>query len=310
MRKCSRWTASGTLNGGRWRRQALAGAVLGLSSLALSPGSLAGPRDFPGETHDATLLRYREILGHVVVVPVRLNGQGPFDLALDTAATFTTLEPGLAAELGLTPLGPAATVTIAGARLSARARLERVQFGAVEVSGVEVRCAEITALRSADRRIRGILGQSALARVSFGLDHARGLVLFAPPGRTDAVVPLDEREDRPAVTLELRRSGVALSLVLDSGLSVPVLFEKLGTPLAVERVAGGFFQAETNSGSARLSMAHLEGRVGLLRIPSTLAAVQDDSAAGGRQEDGLLPTRLFRIVYFDRAGKQLLLQGR
>jgi hypothetical protein len=57
-------------------------------------------------------------------------------------------------------------------------------------------------------------------------------------------------------------------------------------------------------------MAHLEGQVGLLRIPPTLAAVQDDAAAGGRQEDGLLPTRLFRIVYFDRAGKQLLLQRR
>jgi hypothetical protein len=91
---------------------------------------------------------------------------------------------------------------------------------------------------------------------------------------------------------------------------MPVLFEKRGTPLPVDRVAGGFFQVETAFGSARLSMARLEGRFGALRLDPTLAALQDDAAAGGRQEDGLLPTRLFRTVYFDRARKQLMLQRR
>lgn len=311
MGKCSRSKAFRGSNGRRVRWRTLAAVVLALGSLAASPGSLAGPLDLRKDPPlTPLLLPYREILGHVVVVPVHLNGQGPFDLVLDTAATFTTLEPGLAAELGLEPLGRVPMVTIAGARAATRAQLDRVKLGPVEVSGVEVLCAEIAVLRAADRRVRGILGQSTLARVSFGLDHARRLVIFDAPRRPDAVLPLDEREGRPAVRFQPKRSGEALSLVLDSGLSAPVLFEKRGTPLPVERVTGGFFQAETNSGGARLSMAHLEGQVGLLRLAPTLAAVQDDAAAGGRQEDGLLPTRLFRIVYFDRAGKQLLLQRR
>jgi hypothetical protein len=146
--------------------------------------------------------------------------------------------------------------------------------------------------------------------MSFGLDHARQQVMFDAPRRPDAVLPLDEREGRPAVRLQPRRSREALSLVLDSGLSVPVLFEKHGTPLPMNRVAGGFFQTETIAGAARLPMAHLEGELGVLRLDATPAAVQDDAAAGGREEDGLLPTRLFRIVYFDRGEKQLLLLGR
>lgn len=130
------------------------------------------------------------------------------------------------------------------------------------------------------------------------------------PRRSFLMVDLHEREGRPAVSFHPRRSRGQLSLVLDSGLSVPVLFERSGTPLPAERVADGYFQAETNAGGARLSMAHLEGQLGRLRFPPTLVAIQDDVAAGGRQEDGLLPTRLFRVVYFDRAEERLLLGRR
>lgn len=301
MRKCTRSEQLG-------RRRLLIGLVIGLGALVTVRGSLAESGPFREELRPAPLLRYREILEHVVVVPVYLNGQGPFDLVLDTAATFTTLDPALAAELGLTPLGRGLTVTISGARTATGARLDRVQLGATVVSDVEVRCAEIAVLRAADRRIRGILGQSALARVSFGLDHARRLVLFEPPARPDAVLPLDHREGRPAVPFQPMRSSESLWLVLDSGVSTPVLFEKRDTPLPVPRVAHGYFEAETNSGTARLSMAHLEGQVNGIPVPPTLAAVQHESAAGGRGEDGLLPTRLFRVVYFDRAAGRILLR--
>ena len=278
--------------------------------LAIAPHALAGARDVGAQHRREGFLPYREILDHVVVVPVSLNGRGPFDLALDTAATFTTLDPDLAAELGLQPRGGVPVLTIAGARAVTRARLDRVQLGAVEVSGIDVVWADIAPLRAADRRVRGVLGQSTLARFSFGLDHARRLVVFHAPGRPDVVLPLQELEGRPAVRLSPKRPGHALSLVLDSGLSAPVLFEKEGAPLPVERVPGGFFRAETNSGDARLAMARLEGRIGGLRLDPVLAAIQDDRSAGGREEDGLLPTRLFRVVYFDREAGRILVRSR
>jgi hypothetical protein len=240
---------------------------------------------------------------------VRLNGRGPFDLVLDTATRFTILEPGLAAELGLEPLGRLPVVTVAGAREAARARLDRLTLGPTELTGVDVLVSEVPVLRAGDRRIRGLLGQSALARLSFGLDHARRRVFFDRPPRPDAVVPLDEREGRPALSFAPKASASLLSLVLDSGLAAPLIFEKRGTPLPVDKVPG-FFEAETSSGVARLSMARLEGRVGTLALKAALAAVQDDVAAGGREEDGLIPTRAFRVVYFDRTAGELLLSGR
>jgi hypothetical protein len=241
-----------------------------------------------------------------VVVPVLLDGRGPFDLVLDTATRFTTLDPGLAAELGLEPLGGLPVATVAGVRTATRARLRTLHVGPIGLEGVDVLTADVDVLRAADRRIRGFLGQSALERMSFGIDHGRKLVLFAPPARADAVLLLEEREGRPAVRFTPKRSPASLSLVLDSGLEAPVLFRKPGTSLPAETLPG-FFEAETSSGIARLGMARLEGAVGGVTLKPAVAAVQDDAAAGGRQEDGLLPTRAFRVVYFDRkAGKVLL----
>jgi predicted aspartyl protease len=254
-------------------------------------------------------LRYREALGHAVVVPVYLNGRGPFDLVLDTATRFTTLDPGLADELGLEPLGQVRLVTLAGSGSATRARLHRLSLGRVELTEVEVLCAEVPVLSAADRRIRGFLGQTALSQVSFGLDHVRRMVFFDRPLRADAILPLVEREGRPAVSFALKGSSAVLSLVLDSGLPAPVLFEKKGKHLPVASIPG-HFEAETNSGTARLSMARLEGRIGPLAMSAVVAAVQDDEVAGAREEDGLLPTRSFRTLYFDRSTATVLVGAR
>ena len=297
-----------------WRLLATVFLALASGSSSAEPASFHRPAKDP-PVHPRPLreapksLRYREALGHAVVVPVRLNGRGPFDLVLDTATRLTILEPGLAAELGLEPLGRLPLATFNGVREATVARLHHLTLGPVELAGVDVLCAEVPVLRTADAKIRGFLGQSALARLSFGLDHARRLVLFDRPSRVDAVLALDEREGRPAVSFAPRRSRSTLTLVLDSGVAAPVLFQKRGVPLPAEKVPG-FFQAETSSGAARLPMVRLEGHVGGLALEAALAAVQDDSAAGGREEDGLLPTRSFRVVYFDRAEGRVLLGAR
>jgi len=284
-----------------WRRLPMA---LLLTFVIGPPGGLAEPAPL-----SRPALRYREALGHAIVVPVYLNGRGPFDLVLDTATRYTTLDLQLAAELGLEPLGQVPRVTLAGSSSGIRARLGRLSLGPAELTGVEVVCANVPALNAADRGIRGFLGQTALSRLSFGLDHVRRLVFFDRPLRADAILPLIEREGRPAVSFAPKGSTALLSLVLDSGLPTPVLFEKRGARLPVASMPG-FFEAETNSGTARLSMARLEGRIGPLAMPEALVALQDDEAAGGREEDGLLPTRSFRSVYFDRSAATVLIGAR
>jgi hypothetical protein len=315
MGKCSRHRAFRVSDGGsdRWRLPLALLIVINAGSplAAAEPASLSHPSKVdPSEralrTNRHASLPYREALGHAVVVPVYLNGRGPFDLVLDTATRFTTIDPDLAGELGLRPLGAVPVITLAGARSASRARIDHLVLGGVEVQGIDVLCSEVRVLRSADRRIRGLLGQSALSRISFGLDHHLRQVFFDRPRRAGVVLPLVEREGRPVVSFALAGSSAALFLVLDSGLSAPVLFEKAGVRLPVPRLPG-FFEAATNSGVTQLGLARLEGRIGPLVLPAALAALQDDEAAGGRQEDGLLPTRAFRSVYFDRADRTLSL---
>lgn len=317
MGQCSGSAAFRVSEGAGRRRRALLMLLVALVTMAQpaeagpasrSPVS-AHPRDLAASREPLPALRYREALGHAVVVPVLLDGRGPFDLVLDTATRFTTLDPELAAELGLEPLGQLPVATVAGVRGATRARLRTLRFGPIDLDGVDVLCAEVPVLRTADRTIRGFLGQSALDRMSFGLDHARRLIFFGPPPRADEALPLETREGRPVLRFTPKRSLAPLSLVLDSGVASPVLFRKPGSPLPLEP-APGYFEVKTSSGAGRLPMAWLEGKVGGLAVKAMAAAVQDDAAAGGREEDGLLPTRAFRSVYFDRTEGRLLINAR
>ncbi len=53
-----------------------------------------------------------------LIVPVKINGKGPYDFVLDTGATFTCVDRKLAEELTLPDWsGPLGTVVITGARV-------------------------------------------------------------------------------------------------------------------------------------------------------------------------------------------------
>src|ERR1700746_2890907 len=58
-------------------------------------------------------IRPRFVERSIVIVPVILNGSGPYDFVLDTGEQMTTIDPRLASELGLRLQGPAG-VTGAG----------------------------------------------------------------------------------------------------------------------------------------------------------------------------------------------------
>jgi aspartyl protease len=243
-----------------------------------------------------------------VVVPVTLEGRGPFPFLLDTAATLTRVDAGLAREAGLAASGRIEVVTVAGARTLARSSA-RLGVGPHVLESVDV----LTGgeLPRVGVPIRGVLGQSALARISYGIDYRRRRVVFdEPSGRRLARVPLAWREGRPAAVL---RDGDArpLALVLDSGLDEPVLFEKPGHLLPYRDVPGVRYAAATTAGRADLRAVTVPGLdAGPVRLGRFTAAVVADAAAGGRAEDGLLPARLFASVYFDRERGEVALEPR
>lgn len=128
----------------------------------------------------------RRIPAHVaahrlLVVPVTVNGAGPYPFLLDTGATSSMVAADLARDLALPPLGHAIqqTTTAAGSALLVQATL---MLGSVRREG-DVISAALGAVREMDPAIRGIVGQDLLRLGNWWLDYRGRSVVEDTAGR-------------------------------------------------------------------------------------------------------------------------------
>jgi aspartyl protease len=242
-------------------------------------------------------IRLREAWGWAVVVPVAFGGSGVHELLLDTGSTSTILEPGLAEQIGLDAASFANLVTPAGKRRVALGSVD-LRLGGTRLEAVEVLVAELPVIRRDEPRIRGILGQSALARLEYTIDYARRRLVVhgdAASGPAGASPP-----PRPVLEARLGCRGAPLRLVLDSGIAAPVLFEQSGRPLGLALASS--VRVETNAGTADWREARLESLCVAGERSGPLRVVVRPQSAPARDEDGLLPSRFFARVRLGRAG--------
>jgi hypothetical protein len=253
-------------------------------------------------TVGAAEIPYREAFGYAVVVPVHVQGVGPFDFLLDTGTDVTVVHETVAGQIGLVPASRIEVAGVAGRRVVPQASVEALALGPVALGPMDVLVHDLRAVRGKDERIAGILGQNALRRVTFTIDHAARRVLVRETVASSAdVVYTGAAAGRPTIAARLRCAGDPLHLVLDSGIGGIVLFEgtkRLPLNLPDRTIA------QTNIGTAALRAGRLEALcVGRARLVDVPVAVQDRHAPGDPPEDGLLPTRLFARVHFDARGK-------
>jgi hypothetical protein len=245
-----------------------------------------------------------------IVVPVTIAGLGTLPFLLDTGTGLTWVDAGIADALALPADGAVEVSTIAGGGRLVRSRLPRLVFGSHVLDAVEVMAGPLPPLPGVGANVRGILGQSVLSRVSHGIDYRRRRIVFEPiAGRRVSRVSLEWRLGRPAAVARDADSR-SLALVLDAGLDAPVLFEK-SVPVPYAAVPGLTYDATTSAGTSRLRAVEIPGlRAGSVPLGRVQAAVVPDGAAGGREEDGLLPTRMFASVYFDLVAREIALEAR
>jgi predicted aspartyl protease len=241
---------------------------------------------------------FREAWGWAVVVPVGA-GSSVHEFLLDTGATFTVLEPTLAAELGLTANSGATRVTLSGEQ-DVRAGRADLALGPWALTRVEVLIAELPAIRSDEPRVRGLLGQSALSRLEYTIDHARRRLLVH---RSLAAEPGAGALPRPTLEARLGCGSATARFVLDSGVGTPVLFRRGDLPLDVE--LGGPVRATTNSGQATWQEGRLRSLCVGGRRTGPVPVVVRPEASPARDEAGLLPSRFFARVRIGPAGAVL-----
>ena len=182
--------------------------------------------------------------------PVRINGQGPFDLVVDTAAQRTGLGADLVGRLELSPLeGEGATLHgAAGARRMNLYRLDSLAIGSVQreaVVATELVGGGVTHTH------QGVLGADMFAGRSVEFDFEQGQLKIAPAGAEPptgfAAIPA-RMVMGTFVIVPITIGGVEAVGVIDTGAQHSVanghLMRALGyaeddSRLRVEQVHGG-----------------------------------------------------------------------
>jgi len=241
------------------------------------------------------VIPFREAWGWAIVVPVEIGASGVHEFLLDTGTASTLLEPDLAAELGIAVSARTNLVTPVGARVVGVGRT-RLTIGRTTLDDVEVLVTELPAIRSDEPRVRGLLGQSALSRLEYTIDHARRRLIVH---RWHAGASPDT-PTRPTLEARLGCGRSSSRLVLDSGVATPVLFQQ--GPRTPDVELRGSVHVATNAGGA----VWREGRIPSLcvagRRSGPLDVVVRPETAPARGENGLLPSRFFARVRLGRAG--------
>jgi hypothetical protein len=254
----------------------------------------------------------------MIIVPVRLNGSGPYDFMLDTGCSKTMVDGELARELRLPHVGEK---TVAG--VFASAQMLVVQVNSLSVEGATVLGGE---LFDTDRpatvtsKVRGVLGEDFLRNFDLLIDNDRQVIrlesalgsMAETAGGEHLPLQLTSTRHGNPIHNRLIVSGrieefgdTAISLLLDSGTNQLILFKDdlgPGQSQTGPFSAGSFGQWITSSSPAR--------RIRTLTLGSRSVTDLTVIAIARRADvdtDGLIPTSLFHSIFISHFGRFVIL---
>jgi predicted aspartyl protease len=154
-----------------------------------------------------------------VLVPVKINGRGPFRFIVDTGANHSTISPNLVRELGLTTATESLITLdgITGATQVTYVSIERLQAGDLTLDDTTLPVVSAPVMAGAD----GILGAAGMAEKSLLIDFQRNRVAIAShisvAGRDRAIKIHAVRMVSGLMVLDAEVAGVRVAAVLDTG---------------------------------------------------------------------------------------------
>jgi hypothetical protein len=261
----------------------------------------------------------------LIVIPVRINREGPFDFMVDTGSQTTVIEPSLAEDLGLKPQGTVGLLTVAGRAQASVAVLDTLEAASHAVEKPLAVVQELGQIHAADPRIRGVLGETFLAHFDLLIDYPHKLLCL---DATDAMRESMSGEQIPLVTPQNHEDTVSFT----ERLVISVHLSGTGNRQILLQLDSGsdglILYAGNEANSALLKQGMLQGgRVSKaqrafavlppqdMRIGSrTLSHIHFVTPASAGQNaptmetDGLLPAVLFQRIFISVGGHYVIFE--
>jgi predicted aspartyl protease len=265
-------------------------------------------------------VRIRIANDYLIVVPVTINGSGPYDFLLDTGSNNTILDQKLADELAL-PRGKATTHFGVKESMSLSAvYADSLSIAGATVDGKGLFLFSSANLRSLPPKVRGILGEDFLQNFDILIDYRHQIIQFesglGPLAETLAGerLPIQlggTRQGKPTFGRLILLGRIhelgdnPISLLLDSGVNnLTLLRDTLGPGSnRQEFVVAGNFKSSGITTMETKTVRRLDlGRNEVNDL--TIVAV------AGQQEwdtEGLIPTSLFHSIFISHQGRFVIL---
>ena len=278
-----------------------------------------GEAHCPGNVASLTL---RLVQGALIVVPIEINHSGPYDFVVDTGAQVTTIEPSLAAELGLKAQGSTGVGGVATYARTAYSYLELIEAGQHSVPNAIAVIQDMTQLKAADSRIRGILGANFLEHFDLLIDNGRHILCLDESGALASTVkgehvalaePRGSQQElpftRPMIVAARLSAGDATPVLLrlDSGSNAPLLY----AATALVRTKASILKRIANGAEQSFAVFPPQDiQIGTHSVKQISFVMPMNSIGTGPtpREDGLLPTMAFQRVFITFSGGYVSLE--
>jgi len=265
-----------------------------------------------------TPIRFKQVQ-NLIVASVTVNGAGPFDFIFDTGASSTVIDSELAKQLSLSPIESSSVFTVAGSKTVPRYRLDSLALGPKSARNLTVLCVDLREIHLISSKLRGVLGQNFLSEFDYILNYREQSIEFDENGhfaRALIGARLAVERERGRVLIRTQPSSPrkqAAILVMDSGASKVVVFKvaRQGSDLEIDLDLGAGTRIGTAAGTGTVSTGRLRKlRIGDEKFQELPVMIVENPAAANRPENGLLPTSLFRSIYFNNTHNFVILNPR
>jgi hypothetical protein len=297
--------------------------ILFLAFLFLTSSNLFGENKCPG---NVSPVRYHSLGRSQIAIQVTINQKGPYEFMVDTGSQMTVIEPSLAAELRLRPVGTAQVISGLQGAPAMLVSPDLIESGPYSVHAVWVVVQSLMQFQALYPEMRGILGEDFFMDFDILIDRGKKILCLDPTtdmrreirGERISIVRQSEKPSETRTTHPilipaqlLGETSRKVNLRLDSGANAPIVYDNRGEHLSwSQRLKTQHGSIAGESPTYFRIMAPQDIQIGKNVVSGIrfLTPVRTKHDVASVAEDGLLPTSLFKRVFISYTGGFVVLE--